>query len=84
MLFTFRQSPRPEIVCHTPVAQEGASVLPEALEVLQELCQAVHVCIVAHVLSDIGEAVIKGSLEAQGLLGSGPRQLRPHRVLCCR
>ena len=56
---------------------------PEALEVLRDLCQAVPVCIVAHVRSDIGEAVIKGSLEAQGLLGPQSSQLRAHHVLCC-
>ena len=63
--------------------QEGASVRPEAVEALREVCAAVPVCIIAHVLSDVGEAVVKGSLEAQGLLGSGPSQLMPHRVLCC-
>ena len=56
---------------------------PEALEVLRDLCRAVQVRIVAHVLSDVGEAVIKGSLEAQGLLGPQSSQLRAHHVLCC-
>ena len=54
-----------------------------AAEVLRELCTCAAVCITAHVASDVGEAVVKGTLEAAGLLGSAPGQLPEHRVLCC-
>ena len=33
--------------------------------------------------SDVGEAVVRGALEAAGVLGSGKRQIPPHRLVCC-
>ena len=63
--------------------QEGAELLPGAAETLRELSACATVCIMAHVASDIGEAVVKGTLEAAGVVGPGQGQVPQHRVLCC-
>ncbi|GLC44816.1 hypothetical protein PLESTB_001210800 [Pleodorina starrii] len=63
--------------------QESATVRPEAVEVLQEMSRVSDVYLLAHVEDDVGEAVVTGALEAAGLLGSGPGQIRQHHVLCC-
>ena len=33
--------------------------------------------------SDVGEAVVRGALEASGVLGNGKRQIPPHRLIFC-
>ena len=63
--------------------QEEATLTPSAAEVLRELCACTTVCILAHVAGDVGEAVVKGTLEAAGLVGPGQGQVPEHRVLCC-
>lgn len=35
------------------------------------------------VQDDVGQAVVTGALEAAGLVGSQPGQLKPHRLLFC-
>ncbi|KXZ43707.1 hypothetical protein GPECTOR_82g241 [Gonium pectorale] len=63
--------------------QESATVRPDAGELLRELAMLTDVYLIAHVADDVGEALATGALEAAGLLGSGPGQVRPHHVLCC-
>ncbi|GIL56132.1 hypothetical protein Vafri_11577 [Volvox africanus] len=41
------------------------------------------VYLIAHVEDDVGEAVVTGALEAAGVLGNGPGQIRQHHLLCC-
>ncbi|PNH04545.1 Peroxisome biogenesis protein 22 [Tetrabaena socialis] len=53
------------------------------LEVLGEMCRVSDLYLIAHVEDDVGEAVVTGSLEAAGLVGPGPGQVKPHHVLCC-
>ena len=63
--------------------QEEATLNPSAAEVLRELCTCTTVCILAHVAGDVGEAVVKGTLEAAGVVGPVKGQVPEHRVLCC-
>lgn len=63
--------------------QEGATLRSEAVEVLRELCACTDAYIVTQVQDDVGQAVLMGSLEAAGLVGDQPGQLRPHRLLFC-
>ncbi|EFJ40327.1 hypothetical protein VOLCADRAFT_84514 [Volvox carteri f. nagariensis] len=63
--------------------QESATVCPKALEVLQEISRVSDVYLIAHVEDDVGEAVVTGALEAAGVLGNGPGQVKQHHVLCC-
>ncbi|GIL88166.1 hypothetical protein Vretimale_14083 [Volvox reticuliferus] len=41
------------------------------------------VYLIAHVEDDVGEAVVTGALEAAGVLGKGPGQIKQHHLLCC-
>lgn len=63
--------------------QDGASLRPEAGELLTELAAVAEVFLLAHVSDDVGQAVVTGALEAAGLLGRGPGQVPPHRLLFC-
>ncbi|CAL5224655.1 g7373 [Coccomyxa viridis] len=63
--------------------QESATLRPAAAEVLKEVRRTANVYIIAHVVDDLGEATVRGALEAGGLVGSGGGQIAPHRVLCC-
>lgn len=40
--------------------------------------------VVAHTDSEVGEAAVRGALDAADLLGPGPGQLPPHRSQRCR
>jgi len=63
--------------------EEGAIVKPDAAEIIKELASGMHVYILAHVKSDVGEAVIRAALEMANILGQGIRQLPPHRLIFC-
>lgn len=63
--------------------QEAASAIAEAIACLKEIAQAVDTYVLAQVSDDVGQAVVIGSLEAAGLLGSGLGQIKPHRLLFC-
>lgn len=63
--------------------EEGAIVKPDAAEIVKELASGMHVYILAHVGSDVGEAVIRAALETSNILGPGIRQLPPHRLIFC-
>ncbi|KAK9786387.1 hypothetical protein WJX73_006975 [Symbiochloris irregularis] len=63
--------------------QDGASLRPAAARVLAEMLHSTAVYIMAHVSDDIGEATVRGALEAGGLVGKGPGQILPHRILFC-
>lgn len=63
--------------------QEAATVLPGAAELVKEVSRICDVFLIAHVEDDVGEAVVTGALEAEGLLGPGAGQVRPHRLLFC-
>lgn len=63
--------------------QEGATLRSEAVDVLKEVCSCADTYIITQVQDDVGQAVLTGSLEAAGLIGSQPGQLRPHHLLFC-
>jgi len=63
--------------------EEGAFVKPDAAEIVKELAAGMHVYILAHVKSDVGEAVVRAALETSNVLGPGIRQLPPHRLIFC-
>lgn len=66
--------------CAACELQDSATLRPEAARLLRQVCGACGSAVVlAHVESDVGEATLRGALEAAGLLGSGRDQLRPHR-----
>ena len=53
---------------------------PDAFDVLRAVLGAVGmVYVITHVEDDIGEATVRGALEAVGLVGGRPGQLPPHR-----
>lgn len=78
-LFTPRQE------SNAAALEEGASLASaRAAEALRALLdRGLDVYLLAHVASDVGEAVVRGALEAEGLLGAGPGQVSPHRLLLC-
>ena len=49
---------------------------PEAGRVVREMARRAAVYCVVHVLDDLGEATVLGALEAGGLVGAGPGQVR--------
>ncbi len=52
----------------------------DAAKVLCAVLGAVSmVYVITHVEDDIGEATVRGALEAAGLVGSRPQQIPPHR-----
>ena len=52
----------------------------DAAEVLHAVLGAVGmVYVITHVEDDVGEATVRGALEAAGLVGSRPQQIPPHR-----
>ena len=52
----------------------------DACKVLAAVAASVGgVYVIAHVVDDIGEATVRGALEAHGLIGSGRGQVPPHR-----
>jgi hypothetical protein len=57
-------------------AQDGATLRPDAAAVAAELAAAARVYVVAHVCDDVGEATVRGALEAGGLLGGAANQAR--------
>jgi hypothetical protein len=62
---------------------EGATLRPGVAELLRELARAADVYVIAHVADDVGQALVTGALEAADLLGPGPGQVRPHKLLFC-
>jgi len=63
--------------------QEGVTLRSGAVDVLRELAACTDTYIITQVQDDIGQAVMLGSLEAAGLVGTAPGQLLPHHVLFC-
>lgn len=59
--------------------EESATVLPSAVDLLRQLVPFGEVYLIAHVLSDIGEVVVRGALEHAGVTGLLPA----HRILFC-
>ncbi len=61
-------------------SQEGATMRPDAFDFLRAVLGAVGmVYVITHVEDDVGEATVRGALEAVGLVGSRPGQIPPHR-----
>jgi len=53
---------------------------PDAFDFLRAVLGAVGmVYVITHVEDDVGEATVRGALEAVGLVGSRPGQIPPHR-----
>ena len=69
---------------HTMGLQEGATLRPEAAEVVREVARAARVYIIAHVADDVGEATVRGACEAGDLVGSAPGQARMHGIMVKR
>ncbi|CAK0787573.1 hypothetical protein CVIRNUC_010795 [Coccomyxa viridis] len=63
--------------------QESATLRADAAAILQEVRRFANVYVIAHVADDMGEATVRGALEAGGLVGPGAGQIAAHRVLCC-
>lgn len=63
--------------------QEGVTLRPAAVDVLREVAACADTYIITQVQDDVGQAVMLGSLEAAGLVGTLPGQLPPHHVLFC-
>lgn len=55
----------------------------DAAAVMREVLKTANVYVLAHVIDDIGEATVRGALEAGGLVGPSAGQIPPHRVLFC-
>ena len=55
----------------------------DAAAVMREVLKTANVYVLAHVIDDIGEATVRGALEAGGLVGLSAGQIPPQRVLCC-
>ena len=57
---------------HSAIVQESATLRPAAAEVLKEVRRTANVYIIAHVVDDLGEATVRGALEAgePGRLGA--------------
>lgn len=68
---------------YTTELQEGATLRNEAVDVVKEICSCADTYIITQVQDDVGQAVLTGSLEAAGLIGSRKGQLQPHHVLFC-
>lgn len=49
---------------HALLLQESATLRPAAAAVLQEVRRIANVYVIAHVADDIGEATVRGALEA--------------------
>eukprot|EP00877_Chromochloris_zofingiensis_P010014 jgi/Chrzof1/5266/Cz15g20020.t1 len=62
---------------------EAANLRQEATDILKEVTSCADTYIIAHVVDDIGQAVVSGALESAGLLGNQPRQIKTHKVLFC-
>jgi len=62
---------------------EGATLREDAPGLLTEIASCADTYIIAHVLDDVGQAVVTGALEAAGVLGSSPGQIKPHKLLFC-
>lgn len=67
----------------SPELQEGVALRPDAVDVLREVAACVDTYVITQVQDDVGQAVVMGSLEAVGLLGSAAGQIKPHHVLFC-
>ncbi|CAD7699199.1 unnamed protein product [Ostreobium quekettii] len=69
--------------CDVEELEEEATVRPDAVEIVKELGSCVQLYLMAQVSSDIGEAVVRGALEAAGVLGRGKHQIPSHKLLVC-
>lgn len=58
-------------------------LLEDAGWVVREMAKLANVYVLAHVVDDVGEATVRGALEAGGLVGSAAGQIPGHRVLFC-
>ncbi len=65
------------------MVQESAVLREDAAAVMREMLKTANVYVLAHVIDDIGEATVRGALEAGGLVGPSVGQIPPHRVLFC-
>ena len=63
--------------------QESAVLREDAAAVVKEILKTANVYVLAHVIDDIGEATVRGALEAGALVGPAAGQIPPHRVLFC-
>lgn len=63
--------------------QESAVLREDAAAVMREIIKMANVYILAHVIDDLGEATVRGALEAGGLVGPSAGHVPPHRVLFC-
>lgn len=63
--------------------EEEATVRPDAAEIVKEMASCMNTYLMSQVSSDVGEAVVRGALEAAGVIGKGPRQVPPHQLILC-
>jgi hypothetical protein len=63
--------------------RDAANARPGAAAIVRELARAAEVFLLAHVPDDVGAALVAGALEAAGVLGGGPGQVPPQRLLLC-
>jgi hypothetical protein len=62
---------------------EGATLREDVPGLITELASYADTYVIAHVLDDVGQAVVTGALEAAGVLGSSAGQIKPHKLLFC-
>lgn len=62
---------------------EGATVIPAAATTLKHVAAHGEIFLIANVADDIGEAVVRGAIEHENILGHGRGQIAPHRLLFC-
>lgn len=55
---------------------------PEAAAVVREMCKYAMIYLIAHVTDDLGEATVRGALEAGGVTGSAAGQVGQWPALC--
>lgn len=59
--------------------QDAATLRADAGAVVRKMCKVANLYVIAHVLDDVGEATVRGALEAGGLVGAQADQIKPHR-----
>jgi hypothetical protein len=74
---TLNHNPKPNPKPLT--TQDSATLQPDAGAIVKEMAGVAGVYIITHVLDEVGEATVRGALEAGDLIGNGPHQVKPHR-----
>lgn len=63
--------------------EDGASLIDGVPALLRAVLQHCEVFLLCRVESDVGEAAVRGALEATGVCGMAKGQVAPHRLLFC-